>query len=379
MVLPGWLRAFSRVMSKSHRGIVPQARVKAGAAPVKGRPRRPIGPVVPLDPNLCRPSGKERDWHTYEDKLVGRGELSWMLRDPDLFQTRCLGPKGGRPAYSPAALAVCTVMRAAGALDWRSTEGRVRDLARLSGWDGPTPDRATMARKAADPQVTAAVEAFFIAHGNRASRRAGPVIILVDSTGVTLCGPGGYLRDKHKDPRRGKYHILHLATDAQTGEILSFELTESTRCVKPGDHNDGLECDCPKIGDSPVAGRMLQRLASAGIQVDALVGDGAYSGSPLRAVAQEVGARVIAPLPVNAGYQPESRPGAADRNNQVMQERHLGAAEWKDRVGYHVRSSVEADIGAFKATLGDKIRSKHIGTARAEIAARVGLRNYWMN
>jgi hypothetical protein len=48
---------------------------------------------------------------------------------------------------------------------------------------------------------------------------SAPVRLLVDSTGLRLCGPGEWLVEKHGTERRRAWRVLHLATDADTGRI----------------------------------------------------------------------------------------------------------------------------------------------------------------
>ena len=50
--------------------------------------------------------------------------------------------------------------------------------------------------------------------------------LLVDSTGLRLCGPGEWLIEKHGAKRRRAWRVLHLATDADTGRIVASVLTD---------------------------------------------------------------------------------------------------------------------------------------------------------
>ncbi len=50
--------------------------------------------------------------------------------------------------------------------------------------------------------------------------------LLVDSTGLRLCGPGEWLEEKHGTKRRRSWRKLHLATDAGTGRIVASALTD---------------------------------------------------------------------------------------------------------------------------------------------------------
>ena len=49
--------------------------------------------------------------------------------------------------------------------------------------------------------------------------------LLVDSTGLRLCGPGEWLVEKHGARTRRSWKKLHLGVDADTGEIIATTLT----------------------------------------------------------------------------------------------------------------------------------------------------------
>src|SRR6267154_2722327 len=52
-----------------------------------------------------------------------------------------------------------------------------------------------------------------------------PVHLLVDSTGLKLCGPGEWLFEKHAAKVRRSWRKLHIGLAADTGEIIAAELT----------------------------------------------------------------------------------------------------------------------------------------------------------
>jgi hypothetical protein len=49
--------------------------------------------------------------------------------------------------------------------------------------------------------------------------------LLVDSTGLKLCGAGEWLVEKHGAKRRRAWRKLHLGVDADTGQIVASALT----------------------------------------------------------------------------------------------------------------------------------------------------------
>jgi hypothetical protein len=58
-----------------------------------------------------------------------------------------------------------------------------------------------------------------------------PVHLLVDSTGLRLCGPGEWLVEKHGTRTRRSWRKLHIGVDAETGQILAAEPTTSEAAI----------------------------------------------------------------------------------------------------------------------------------------------------
>ena len=55
---------------------------------------------------------------------------------------------------------------------------------------------------------------------------AGPVHLLIDSTGLKVYGAGEWLQEKHGARARRTWRKLHLAVDADTGMVMASTLTE---------------------------------------------------------------------------------------------------------------------------------------------------------
>src|SRR5215216_955664 len=115
----------------------------------------------------------------------------------------------------------------------------------LLGLDLAIPDHTTLGRRAATLEVPRP----------RPRSDGEPMHLLVDSTGLKLCGAGEWLIEKHGTRTRRSWKKLHLGMDANTGQIVAAELTT----------ND--------VDDGSQVGPLLD-------QVDGLVasftGDGAY-------------------------------------------------------------------------------------------------------
>ncbi len=52
-----------------------------------------------------------------------------------------------------------------------------------------------------------------------------PTYLLVDSTGLKLCGKGEWLLEKHGTATRRSWRMLHLGVDAETGRIVASTMT----------------------------------------------------------------------------------------------------------------------------------------------------------
>ena len=151
--------------------------------------------------------------------------------------------RGGQPYYSALAITTALTLRAVFRLALRQTEGLIGSIIRLLGLDLAVPDHSTLSRRAETLQVL------------RPRSSSEPVHLLVDSTGLRLCGPGEWLVEKHGTRTRRSWRKLHLGVDADTGEIVAAELTS----------ND--------VDDGSQVGPLLDQVARP---VASFTGDGAF-------------------------------------------------------------------------------------------------------
>jgi hypothetical protein len=250
--------------------------------------------------------------------------------------------RGGQPSYSDLAIATALTLRAVFHLALRQTEGLIASILRLPGLDLAVPDHTTLSRRAETLEVPRR-------HGGQT-----PVHLLVDSTGLKLCGPGEWLTEKHGTGRHRSWRKLHLATDADTGRIVASVLTGH-------DADDGGQVGpLPERVDGPVA---------------SLTADGAYDRNDVHA---EVAARcpeaeIIVPPRSSAVPSASSAtaPTARDRHLQAIVER--GRMGWQRASGYNWRALVEADVSRWKRVIGNGLRSQRDGrqATEAAIAAEV--------
>ena len=176
-----------------------------------------------------------------------------------------------------------------------------------------------------------------------------PVHLLVDSTGLRLCGPGEWLVEKHGTRRRRSRRKLHLATDADTGRIVAWVLTDR-------------EAD-----DGSQAAPLLERVDGP---VASFTADGTFDRDDVyvEAAARHPDADVI--VPPRASVVPS---GTAE-GDPTRRGRHLRAIAERGRVsrqrvsGYNCCALVEAEIARRKRIIGDELCSQGNGRQAAEVA-----------
>ena len=184
-----------------------------------------------------------------------------------------------------------------------------------------------------------------------------PVHLLVDGTGLRLCGPGEWLVEKHAAKVRRSWRKLHIGVDADdTGEIIAAELTSKD------------------VDDGSQVGALLEQIAGP---VASFTGDGAYDRDDVyREVCQRhPDAAVIVPPRSSAvpSATAETAPTKRDRHLQLIAER--GRMGWQRASGYNWRALVEADIGRYKRVIGDALRSRTEGRQTTEVAIAVASLN----
>ncbi len=162
---------------------------------------------------------KVTNWREYDASLRGRGSLTVWFTDEAIasWKAEPRTTRGGQPTYSGMAILTALTLRAVFRLALRQTEGLIGSVMKLLGLDLAVPDHSTLSRRAATVEVPRP----------RACPGAGPLHLLVDSTGLKLCGAGEWLHERawHEGApvvaqaasRRGRRHRAdrRLAADHQ--------------------------------------------------------------------------------------------------------------------------------------------------------------------
>jgi len=225
----------------------------------------------------------------------------------------------------------------------RQTEGLIGSILALLGLDLAVPDHSTLSRRAETlalppPQPGSA-----------------PVHLLMDSTGLKLCGSGEGLLEKHGTKTRRAWCKLHVGVDADTGRILAATLTTS---------------------DVDDASQVSTLLDQAG-PLASFTADGAYDqdGVHGEVARHSPGAAVIVPPRSSAVPSDTTGPAPTQRDRHLQMISEHGRRRWQKASGYHWRALVEADISRFKRVIGDGLRSRTDRRRETEIALAVSALN----
>jgi len=121
----------------------------------------------------------------YDATLRQRGSLTiWFTEEAIAgWRAELRTTPGGQPWYSPLAILTALTVRAVSRLALRQTEGLIGSIIGLLGLELRVPDHSTLSRRAKTLEAARP----------QPHRSGEPLHLLVDSTGLRLCGAGEWL------------------------------------------------------------------------------------------------------------------------------------------------------------------------------------------
>jgi transposase len=312
-------------------------------------------PAVPFKLNqdrrhhIPRQQHKVANWPAYEASLRQRGSLTVWFTDEAVaaWAAEPRTTRGGQPWYSPLAILTALTLRTVFGLAYRQTEGLIGSIIGLLGLALRVPDHTTLSRRAA----TLAVPRPTAAAGDARS-----IHLLVDSTGLKLCGAGEWLVEKHGTKRRRAWRKLHLGVDAETGQIVASALTSK------------------EVDDAAQVGPLLDQVTGS---LSALIADGAYDQDSVYAEVADrhPDAAVIVPPRITAVLSAMAETAPTQRDQQLECIAEKGRAGWQKASGYTRRAKVEAAIGRWKQVIGNGLRSRMDERQTTEVNVAVHVLN----
>ena len=289
-----------------------------------------------------------QNWPAYEAGLWRRGDLTFWLDAAALagWHAPRRRTPGGQPIYSDLAIELVLTLRLVFHLALRQAAAFTASVLRLLGVELPVPDHTTLSRRGHA----------FAGRQPRVAAGSGPVHLVLDSTGLQLFGQGEWDAEKHGRAKR-QWLKLHLAVDADTGEIAAHVLTD---------------------GNADDAAQVPALLGQAEGTIASVTTDGAYDGEPTYAAA----ARQRDPPPdVVIPPRASAVPSCDDPTKQSPRDRHIqliaehGRMAWQKATGYGRRSLGETAIGRYKHLIGPTLRARTRSGQQGEAALSVQVLN----
>jgi hypothetical protein len=230
-------------------------------------------------------------------------------------------------------------------LPLRAAQGLTQSVVRLLGVELGVPDYTTLSRRRRTLQVCLPRR-----------ERAGPLHLVVDSTGVKLYGEGEWKVRQHGYTRRRTWRKLHLAVDEATHELAAaFVTTNSFR-------------------DSQLLPGLLDRISGEVAQVSA---DGGYDARLCYEAIRERRARAVIPPQRRARIWSHGNTKAERhiRDENLRSIRRVGRARWKRESGYHRRSLAETAVYRLKTIFGERVGARSFEGQAAQMLVRCAALN----
>jgi hypothetical protein len=282
-----------------------------------------------------------QNWLAYEAGLKRRGDLTlWLDEDAVAgWQAPRRTTPGGQAWYSDLAIELVLMLRLVFHLALRQAEGFTASVLRLLGQVLRVPDHTTLSRRS---RSFAGCRPKAIPHG--------PMHLVIDSTDLKLFGQGEWNAEKHGRARRS-WCKLHLAVDADTGEIVACVLTDN-------------------VADD--AGQVPALLEAIEGEIASVVADGAYDGEPVyQAIAghqPDPPPNVIIPPRASAMPSTENAEAQSQRDRHIRRIAEKGRMAWQKATGYGRRSLAETAVGRYKGIIGPKLRARLLPAQQGKVA-----------
>jgi hypothetical protein len=288
------------------------------------------------------------DWRLVDEVLIRRGELLLsldFLEGYDYELSLLNDGKVGRPFKITDGYAVfIAVVRYLFSMPYRQVEGFTRALSRLIQ-RLPSADYSWVRRRILRLDL----------NPYKSLRGCdGPVVIAVDSSGVSVHKCGGWVERLYG--RKKRYVKIHFAVDVKTKEVLAMDVTTD-------DKHDS------KALPSIIANASRHRTI-----IEAYM-DGAYDS--VKAY------RLLGGMGVNPIIKPRRNArtdrGPPERRISVMIFKALGGKEWSRMMGYGRRWAAETAFSTFKRLYGEYSMAKNMEKIAKELAAKAYIYNMLIN
>ncbi|MGI9295911.1 MAG: IS5 family transposase [Pseudomonadales bacterium] len=288
-----------------------------------------------------------KNWHEYDKSLCDRGDITlWLSQEAiDAWTAPKTGKRGGQRVYSDIAIQTALTLRLIFHLPLRQSEGFLHSVLKLMNLTLPCPDHTTLSRR------NATVDICWL----DARVPQGPIAMIVDSSGLKVCGQGEWHAKKHGEKKGKRWKKLHIGVDDQ-GQIIASTVTDSH------------EQDPSQVAEL---------LSQVDRTLDRFIGDGIFDQEPVYAAVEchSSGARVIIPPRKDAVLSLKAASSPTQRDQHLVEIERASRFEWKRASGYYDQSHAENVFSRFKRTFGGRLRAKRTAAQEREASLSCGLLN----
>ena len=285
---------------------------------------------------------RARNWKKYNKQLVQRGSIT-LLIEKDFFRSSSRKRKKsrGRPQeFSLLLIHALLLCKIRFGLSYRALEGFAKSIFPKIYDAHKLPTYSLICRRARLVKLPKLPQ-------------AKSCIVLLDSSGMKVCGEGEWKTRIHGKSYRRKWIKLHIAVDPETQDILSAVTTE---------------CN---VNDGRVVDDLLGKVEG---KIKEVAADGAYDSARHRL--KKWGLKELIPPPRNARHRNTDR----DRDKSILEILGLGNDElarsiWGKLTGYNQRVLVETAFSRMKRLFGDRLFSKRSDNQSVENHLRCELIN----
>lgn len=282
-----------------------------------------------------------RDWVTYNEQLVARGEFyldfQFVRNWKKELKRMNTGNRGGQYKFPESFIRWLTVWKQW--LDYRGLEGVARSFARY-GFIPEYADYSTIWTRVHDliPQIELPKEY--------------ELDVATDGSGLKTNNAGEYRVFRYKEKAKKKYLVVVITADVRNKKLLKVE----AHVQKKGKSE-------PKI-----AKKHLKKLKKDGKKVRKLYGDGAMDSNDLfRYLDKE---KILSAIKIRKNAATERCKGSRRRRDEIRKFRSWGYKLWAHLKRYGLRWAAEGIFSAVKRKFGENILAKSEKTMRAEAVQR---------
>lgn len=263
---------------------------------------------------------------------------TWHVTEPE--------SKRGHPrVYTDTAILTMATLQEIYHLGVRQTQGLMESIGAVLHLAVAIPDYSTLSRRRATLAIVLP-----------RTRQNEALHVVVDSTGVKVCGEGEWKVRQHGYTRRRTWRKVHVGVDEASGEIVAARVTTNSS------------------HDSQVLPDLLAQVDEPITQVS---GDGAYDRRGCYEAIRKRRARVAIPPQHNAKIcqHGNTKADRLARDENLRRIRQGGRAVWKRECGYHRRSLAESTMFRLKTLFGDRVSARSFAGQAAQVLVRCATLN----